>query len=218
MVVRAILFDLDGTLVDSLEDIAVALDAALVDAGLPTPTRPLVRSWIGGGAANLVRRAVDHLGRGAGPSPDDVLARFRAHYAAVPVRHTRVFAELEPELERFAASNITLGVLTNKPHDLAVKIADALLGRWPFAVIAGQRAGIPLKPDPMPALMLAEELGVQAAQCALVGDAGTDIETAHAAGMIPVGVTWGYRPREELVAARPSLLAERAADLRVLVA
>lgn len=215
MPVRAIIFDLDGTLIDSLEDIAVALDAALVDAGLPTPTRTLVRTWIGGGASNLVQRAVAHFDRT--DAAIDVLARFRAHYAAAPAVHTRVFEELEPVLDRFATSNATLAVLTNKPHDLAVHIADALLARWPFAIVVGQRPGVPLKPDPMPALMLAEELGVPADQCALVGDAATDLETAHAAGMIPVGVTWGYRPREELAAANPSLLADRAADLRVLV-
>lgn len=210
MPVRAIVFDLDGTLVDSLEDIAVALDAALEEQGIALPTRATVRSWIGGGARALVAKA-------APQAVEEVLARFRVHYAASPAVHTKVYAELEPVLDQIVRGHVALAILTNKPHDLAVRIVDDVLKRWPFATVIGQRHGIPLKPDPQPALMVAEELGVPPEHCALVGDAATDIETAHAAGMIPVGVTWGYRSREELISANPSLLVDHPADLRVLV-
>lgn len=221
--VRAIIFDLDGTLIDSLEDIAGALDAALTDHGLPPPSRAAVQGWIGGGAHRLVGRALASLVEVGGartppPSIDAVLARFRAHYTAAPVVHTRVYEGLEPVLDRFAASHVTLAVLTNKPHDLAVRIADQLLARWPFVTVVGQRPGVPLKPDPEPALMLAEELGLRAEHCVYIGDSAIDIETARGAGMLPVGVAWGYRPREELVAAAPALLADQPADLRTLVA
>jgi phosphoglycolate phosphatase len=205
---RAILFDLDGTLVDSLDDIAAALVRALADHGLPAPTRASVRSWIGGGAKTLVERAV------APGLVAPVLERFRAHYAAAPVVHTRVFPGLEVVLDGIAG-RVALAVVTNKPHELAVQIAAVTLARWPFAVVAGHRSGRALKPSPEPALAVAAELGVAPEECAFVGDAGTDVEAAHAAGMRSVAVTWGYRPREELLGAQ--LVVDEPAGLAQLV-
>jgi phosphoglycolate phosphatase len=210
---RAILFDLDGTLVDSLDDIAAALVAALADHDLPAPAREQVRAWIGGGARTLVARAL--AGRGDA-LVEPVLDRFRVHYAAAPVVHTHVYAGLPAVLDRMVSAGRTLAVLTNKPHDLAVRICDALLAPWPFAVIAGARSGVPLKPDPTPARLVAAELDVAPEACALVGDAGTDIETARAAGMIAVGVSWGFRPRDELSGAQ--LVCDEPAQLGALVA
>jgi phosphoglycolate phosphatase len=211
---RAIVFDLDGTLVDSLDDIAAALVAALADHDLPAPSRDQVRGWIGGGAGTLVKRALAAGGRDELVEP--VLARFRVHYAAAPVIHTRVYAGLPAVLDRMVSAGRTLAVLTNKPQDLAARICEALLAPWPFAVIAGQRPGVPLKPSAEPALRVAAELGVAPDACALVGDAGTDVETAHAAGMIAVGVSWGFRPRAELAGA--ALVCDEPAQLVALVA
>lgn len=209
--IRAVLFDLDGTLVDSLDDIASALDAALIDLGLPVPTRAQVRSWIGGGARNLVARAV------VAERVDAVLARFRVHYAATPVKHTRVYAGLDAVLDRFVDAGLSLAVLTNKPHALAVPICAQLLSRWPFAPILGQREGVAIKPDPASAIAIAGELGIPPDACAFVGDSAIDLETAHAAGMRAVGVTWGFRPRSELEALRPSLLADEPEHLLALL-
>src|SRR5262245_66676558 len=122
---QAILSDLDGTLVDSLEDIARALDAALADHGLALPRRDEVRSWIGGGARNLVTRAVDTS------QVDSVLARFRVHYGASPVLHTQLYPGLAAVLDRFVAAGVRLAVLTNKPQELTRAICDRLLARWP---------------------------------------------------------------------------------------
>ena len=204
---RAILFDLDGTLVDSVDDIAAALVRAMAERGLAAPARAQVRDWIGGGARTLVERAVPAA------DVDAVLVGFRAHYAAAPVVHTRVFAGLAAVLDRLT---VPLAVVTNKPHDLAVRIAAAVLAPWRFAVVTGHRAGVALKPDPEMALAAAAALGVAADACALVGDAGTDIEAAHAAGMMSVAVTWGYRPRAELVGAQ--LVIDTPAELAQLIA
>jgi phosphoglycolate phosphatase len=210
-VARALIFDLDGTLVDSLEDLAAALDAALVDHGLPTPTRAQVRTWVGGGARALVAHAV------TAAQVDPVLARFAVHYAAAPVVRTVLYPGLAPVLDELAAGH-RLAVLTNKPEPLAVAICGRLLARWPFAIIHGQRPGVPLKPDPTSALAIAHALAVEPAACAVIGDAPTDVATAHAGGMRAVGVTWGYRSRAELTAARPTLLVDRPEELRALVA
>jgi phosphoglycolate phosphatase len=206
---RAILFDLDGTLVDSLDDIAAALVGAVVDRGLPAPTRAQVRGWIGGGARRLVERAVPP------DQVDPVLARFRARYADAPVVHTRVYPGVDAILDRMAAAGHPLAVVTNKPHDLAVAICRVVLAPWPFAAVAGHRAGHALKPSPEPVLAVARELGAAPATCALVGDAGTDIAAARAAGMTAVGVTWGYGRRADLAGAQ--LVCDEPAQLLALI-
>ncbi|MBX3158415.1 MAG: HAD-IA family hydrolase [Deltaproteobacteria bacterium] len=209
MRVDAVVFDLDGTLVDSLPDIAAALGAALVDHGRPAPALAQVRDWIGGGAQALVEHAVETA------LVASVLERFRVHYRADPAAHTRIFDGLEPVLDRLAATR-KLAILSNKPHDLTTAIAGALLARWPFAAVVGGTAGAPLKPDPTTALAIAARLDVPPGRCALVGDAATDVATARAAGMAAVAVTWGYRPRAELVAANPHLLVDAPAELAAL--
>jgi phosphoglycolate phosphatase len=190
--VRAIIFDLDGTLIDSLPDIASALGYAMVELGLVPPGRELVRAWIGGGARNLVAQAV------APDLVDSVYARFQLHYAARPCAESRLYAGMPAVLDQLT---IPLAVLTNKPHALAVRICEQLLAPWPFRSFTGHQDGVPLKPDPTAALRIARELDVPPAACALVGDAGSDVATARAAGMRAIAVSWGYRPREDLAGA-----------------
>ena len=205
---RLIIFDLDGTLVDSLEDIACALDLALDDHGLSRPTRTQVRSWIGGGMRNLITKAV------APPLVDPVLARFRAHYAAAPVVHTKLYAGLDAVLDQLAP-RASLAILSNKADALTKRIAEVLLARWHFAPVIGQRDHVALKPSPDAALEIARTVGVAPADCTLVGDSEVDIATAHAAGMTGVGVSWGFRPRAELAAA--SWIADTPAELARLI-
>lgn len=207
----AVLFDLDGTLVDSLEDIARALDRAFDDHGLPRPPRSALRGWVGGGARNLVQQAVD------APLVDGILARFQHHYAAAPAEHTALYPGLAAVLDALVERGVRLAVISNKPHDLTVAIAAQLLARWPFAEIVGHRPGVPLKPDPTAALALAHALDVPPARCALVGDAATDVATARAAGMRAIAVTWGFRPRASLEAAHPDGIADHAAELLALL-
>jgi phosphoglycolate phosphatase len=203
-----VIFDLDGTLVDSAGDITAALAAAMRDAGLPTVSEATVRGWIGGGARSLIRRAV--------PSElvEAVLARFGVHYAAAPVVHSRLYPGIAAALDRLASR--PLAVLSNKPDALLGPICDRLLARWPFRAIVGQRDGVPLKPDPAAALAIAGELGAAPASCTLVGDAGSDVATARAAGMTAIAVSWGYRPRDELVAAGPARVLDDPAQLAEL--
>ncbi len=211
--IQAIIFDLDGTLVDSLEDIAAALGGALADAGLARPPIELVRGWIGDGAHSLVRRAVD--GRA---DVDAVLAAFRERYRAQPIVHTRLYDGIAAALDELAAPGRSFAVLSNKPHELTRTIAERLLGGWPFAAVLGHRPGMPLKPDPTTALVTADELGVAPTRCAFVGDSAIDVETARAAGMRAIAVTWGFRDRAELEAARPDVLVDEPRQVVAAVA
>lgn len=214
--IRAVLFDLDGTLVDSLADISSALSAALADHGLAQPAVETVQTWIGGGARNMVAHAID-AARLAPDMVDVVLARFRVHYAAAPIVETRLYPGLAPILDALVVADLRLAVLTNKPHDLAVRICGPLLAPWPFGLIIGQRPGVALKPDPGAALEVATELGVAPEDCVFVGDSAVDLDTARAAGMRSVGVSWGFRPRAELEACNPWLLVDEPAGLRALL-
>jgi phosphoglycolate phosphatase len=210
--IRAIVFDLDGTLVDSFSDIAGALDDALAAIGHAPPPRQGVRDWIGTGSRALVELAVAH---GGGGDVDVVHARFRERYRAVPIRDTAVYPGVAEVVDALAARH-RLAVLSNKPDDLTATIVAALLpGR--FAVVAGGRDGVPLKPHADAGRAVAAALGVPPEACTLVGDSAVDIAAARNAGMRSVAVTWGFRPRSELVDARPDQLVESPAELLTIL-
>jgi phosphoglycolate phosphatase len=210
--VRAVVFDLDGTLVDSLGDIAYHLNTALVESGYPARGLDEIRAWVGTGAERLVAAAVPDRAR-----VPEVLARFRAHYRAAPYDRTRIYDGLPRVLDGLARAERALAVLSNKPHDLVVAIAERLLGRWPFRAIAGERADRPKKPDPGALVAVAGELGVPIEQCVLVGDSEIDVATARAAGAPCIAVAWGLRDREVLAAARPDVLVATPAELGELL-
>ncbi len=210
--VRAVVFDLDGTLVDSLGDIIAHLNGALADHGVAARTPIEIGEWVGYGAEQLVQRAV----------PDAalvpvVLASFRARYLAQPVIETKVYDGLASVLDALAPSR-KLAVLSNKPHDLTVMVVERLLGRWPFAVVHGQHPERPRKPDPGSIRTVCAELGVAAAHAVLVGDSEVDIATARAAGIRGICVTWGLRDRAELHAAGPDVAVDTPAELGALFA
>lgn len=203
--IRAAIFDLDGTLVDSLPDIAAHLNTALAEAGLTTYSNDEVKRWVGSGAAQLVGRAVAAR-QGAGDHDtdravfEDVFARFRAHYRTAPYGRTSVFAGLAEALDAIAVDR-RVAVLSNKPHDLVVTIAEALLAKWSFAPVLGEKPGTPRKPDPTALLAIAAELDVPPGECVMVGDSEIDVATAAAAGMPSVAVTWGLCDPEVLAGA-----------------
>lgn len=209
---RALVFDLDGTLVDSLDDIMLHLNSALAEQGIATRSRAEVGEWVGYGAEHLVVRAVPHPEMVA-----DTLLRFREHYRARPVVHTQLFPQVAEVLDRISAGR-KLAVLSNKPHDLTVAVCDALLRRWPFAVIAGQRAGKPHKPDPAALLDVCAELAIAPSQCVMIGDSEVDIATARAAAVPSIAVSWGLRALDILTAAQPDHIVHTPAELAALFA
>ncbi len=211
----AVIFDLDGTLLDSLGDIAEAMNVVLDRHGLPTHPVDRYRFFVGDGIDHLVRRALPAGVDGA--ALERIAADMRAEYARRATRTTRPYPGIPELLDALVARGIPMGILTNKPHEPAVAMVRELLGRWPFPVIQGATDGLPKKPDPAGALRVAGALGVPPGRCLYVGDTGTDMRTARAAGMVPVGVLWGFRPREELEAAGARHLIDRPGELLRLV-
>lgn len=212
---QAAIFDLDGTLADSLADIAGHMNAVLRDNGLPELALDSYRDLVGGGVELLAERA---KGNHSDSSIDvaTLVGAFRARYRAVPVRHTRPYPGMIELLDTLRSRAIPLGVLSNKPHALTRTVVSTLFSATLFAEVYGEREGRARKPDPSTAIDIAALLGHPPARCAFVGDTDVDIETAHRAGMHAVGVAWGFRPREELLAAGAHTIVETPADLLAL--
>ena len=211
---QAVIFDLDGTLVDSLADIASAMNEVLERHGFPAHPVGAYRRFVGDGMERLVRRALPPVGE---EIVVRVLEDMRRTYARRALRTTRPYPGIPDLLDRLAARGVPFAVLTNKPHEPAVAMVRALLGRWPFAAVQGAVPGRPRKPDPAGALELARRLGVTPEGCLFVGDTPTDMATAAAAGMVPVGVLWGFRTEPELRDAGARFLIERPLDLLSLL-
>ncbi|WP_309888128.1 HAD family hydrolase [Archangium sp.] len=207
---RAALFDLDGTLVDSLQDIREAMNHALALHGLPVHPLSDYRRFVGEGVRVLVARAVP---TGREDVHAAVLAAYQAHYAEHHLKHTRPYPGVLGVLSRLAGEGVKLAVLSNKPDAATRKLVAALLPDVPFGAVYGERTGVPRKPDPTAALGIATELGVEPGDCAFIGDTAVDMDTARAAGMYSVGVTWGFRDVEELQAHGARALAHTADEL-----
>ena len=207
---RLAVFDLDGTLVDSVDDLHVSVNHALAVVGLPPRTREEVRGFVGEGARVLLERAVGPRAELVEPA----LAAWRAHYAEHCLDRTVAYPGIPALL---AGAGRVLAVHTNKPGAMARKIL-AGLGLLPrfAAVLGGDEA--PRKPDPAGLLALMARAGATPAETVFVGDSRHDVETARAAGVAMVAVTWGLSTRDELARAGASVLAESSADLARWVA
>jgi phosphoglycolate phosphatase len=191
----AFLFDMDGTLVDSLEDIGRSMNAVLEELGHPTHTIEAYRTLVGDGARALVERALPAHARA---EIDDALRHYKARYRTHLVVRSRPYDGIVPMLEALASRGAALAVVTNKPHDAALEIVDRLFPTVRFAAVLGQKDGVPHKPDPTGPVSIARTLGVAPSDTFFVGDTDTDMQTANNAGMIAVGVLWGFRGRDEL--------------------
>ncbi|RKH94636.1 HAD family hydrolase [Corallococcus sp. AB004] len=210
MRLRAVLFDLDGTLVDSLGDIATAMNHALQQHGLPPHPEAAYLRFVGEGVAKLAERAT-----ASAPAAlqGQVLATYHAYYDTHLFDRTCAYPGVEAALAELAAEGIRLGVLSNKSDDFVKRLAARLLPGVTFTAVYGERPGIPRKPDPTAALALAAELGVAPDACGFVGDTSVDMDTAKAAGMYGVGVTWGFRTAEELHAHGARAVVSSAGEL-----
>ena len=191
----AAIFDLDGTLVDSLRDIADAANHALTRMGLPTHPLPRYKSFAGQGLPNLFRAA---LGPGAQDRLDEAVALFKPYYAEHKYDTTGPYAGIPDMLESLHHAGVRLGVLSNKPDPVTRDVVDALFGGVPWHAVRGHRAGYAPKPDPASCFELLEELDAAPRATAFIGDTMADMLTATATGCFAVGVSWGFRSVEEL--------------------
>ena len=206
----AVIFDLDGTLIDSLDDLTAAANHAIAPYGIGAHDRNACRMMIGDGAEMLIRRA---LGDDHAEDLSDALERFKQFYAQHMTDHTRLYPGVAELLDALTQQKIPMAVLSNKPHTATKRVVSDLLDRWSWTDVVGQRDGIPIKPDPTAALAMCEQCSWPIHQCWFVGDSANDILTGRHAGMTPVGVTWGMRPKQELTEAGAQILIDHPSEL-----
>jgi len=210
---RLLVFDLDGTLVDSSHDLAAATNAALARLVPGAPVIPLedVVSFVGEGARLLVERSLRHAALDL--SPDDVLPVFFDCYAARLLDTTRLYPGVAEALD--ALAGCTLAVLTNKPGPFSRTILEGLGVASRFARIWGYGDVAARKPDPAGLLRMVEELGTRPAEAWMIGDSAVDVRTGRAAGVRVAGVAWGLDPAG-MRAAQPDRLLDSAAEIPLL--
>ena len=209
---RAVIFDLDGTLLDTLGDIANSCNNALMKHGFPTHPIDAYRYFVGDGAAMCVKRALPEGNRDDG-TVRRCLEAYSEYYGRNWDVRTRPYDGVPEMLDVLKKRGLVLAVLSNKPHDFTQICVAELLPHWSFECVQGVSDDVPPKPDPTGAAKVAAALGTSADEILYVGDSDTDMKTATAAGMFAVGVLWGFREADELSANGARKLIAKPADL-----
>lgn len=211
----AVIFDLDGTLLDTLDDLADSANEALAACGFPAHPVDAYRTFVGDGMAVLIERILPEASRTTG-EVNRVLEVYRAAYGRRWKAKTRPYPGIEELLTGLTAGGIPLAVLSNKPQAYTEICMAHFLGHHRFELIFGQRDHVTRKPDPAGAHEIAAELGLDVTEILFIGDTATDMDTATAAGMIPVGVLWGFRQEAELRAHGAQHLVGRPEEILAL--
>jgi phosphoglycolate phosphatase len=206
-----LIFDLDGTLVDSLQGISASLNRALAASCLPTHEAAAVRGFIGNGARILIQRAtpVD----ASADLLDTVEQAFKTDYDSTWPVGTVAYPNITDLLEILQSRDYPLAVLSNKPHPFTATMVSQMFPTIRFSSVLGQRPGIPHKPDPTGALEIAGALQRLPENCAVIGDSTMDIETARNAGMRAIAVTWGFHDRKRLTDAGADAMVDSPGEL-----
>ncbi len=214
--IKVFIFDLDGTLINSLADIAEAVNRALDEHGFPRRPLGLFPQFIGEGVHKLVERAVPGE---ALPGIDipGMMADYQRHYAETWHEQTVPYAGIETVIRVLRAAGMLTAVLSNKPDHFTKLCCDHFFPAGSFAAVVGAREGVPRKPHPAAGLDLARQLGVFPEECAYVGDSGLDMQFAVNTGMFPLGVLWGFRGEDELRANGASRLVARPEEILSLL-
>jgi len=206
---KAVIFDLDGTLLNTLEDLTDSMNCVLKRNRLPEHNLAAYRYFVGDGIEMLVRRALPFE-----VASENDFQRFvremKSEYASRWLLKTRPYPGVPEMLAAFAAAGIAMAVLSNKPDDASNEIVKSLLPNIDFRIVLGATPERPKKPDPSAALEIASRLGISPEDFLFMGDTSIDMQTACAAGMFPVGALWGFRPAEELIASGAKVLAAEA--------
>ena len=203
-------FDLDGTLVDSVADIAASTNRVFEAAGRSAHPLDAFRQFVGSGVSDLIARAAPDAGDAERASLE---CAFRIDYAEHLLDQTVVFDGMREVLDKLAAAGIALAVLSNKPHAMTRTVTEALLGDVGWLEIFGHRDGTEKKPNPSSLLELATLANAAADKVVLVGDTPIDVQTAANAGAHGVAVSWGFRGPDELRQAGATYVADRASDV-----
>ncbi|MBU2643992.1 HAD-IA family hydrolase [bacterium] len=212
----AVLFDMDGTLLDTLEDLGLAANRMLAAQNFPQHPLDAYRYFVGEGALNLVTRTLPEEKRDE-ETVNRCLQVFLENYDLNWKETTRLYPGVADMLDNLQSQGYRLAILSNKPQEFTQKCTTAFLSRWTFEEVWGKRDGIPRKPDPAGALKIAAAMDLAPSDFLYLGDTRIDMETASAAGMFPIGALWGFRTKEELLASGARALLQTPMDMLQLL-
>jgi len=209
---QACIFDLDGTLLNTIEDIATAMNSSLAAVDCPQYSASYYKRLVGQGLDMLIKLALPE-NKNNNETINQVKILFRKEYLLHLTDTTCPYPGIPELLDQLVKQKIKLAVLSNKPHEMTLLSVERLLSAWPFQIIMGAEAERVKKPDPAGALLIADKLGIQPEHILFIGDSDVDIRTARYAGMRPVGVTWGFRSKEELIESGADILISEPLEL-----
>ncbi len=209
---KLVIFDLDGTLIDTIADLAASVNEALAACGFPVHTVDAYRFFVGNGISKLFERALPE-----GEKTEANILRMRqlflTHYSRHNTEKSMPYPGIPELLDRLDKAGVLLAVASNKYHEGTCRLIGHFFGSVPFVKVLGQREGIPPKPDPSIVQEIMAASGVRKEEVLYVGDSGVDMQTAHLADVDACGVTWGFRPRAELEICQPAYIVDRPGDI-----
>lgn len=208
---KAVIFDLDGTLLYTLGDISLAVNTALNEFNMQSQSEESYKKFVGHGLRETLKRAC------TGECPEEILdkayLRVIEEYNNKPVETTRPYDEIPELLNELISRGLKLAVLSNKEDRLVKHIAGKLLSDWPFSTVRGILPDVPIKPNPFVVHQILKGMDVKQEEALFVGDSGVDMKTAVNSGLTGVGVTWGYRDIIELTEAGAGILIDKPGEL-----
>ncbi len=210
---KAVIFDLDGTLINSLQDLADSVNLMLAGYGYPQHTIEEYRYFVGNGSRKLIERSLPAEKAVSAEFVAEALRKYKKIYEGRILEKTRSYKGIIETLDQLHEMGIPMGICTNKHMEAANMIVKILFKPGIFQEVIGDREGYPRKPDPTTVLEIAQKLGAKPEETAYLGDSSVDMQTAVRAGFLPVGVLWGFRDRAELEENGAQVLLEKPADL-----
>jgi phosphoglycolate phosphatase len=213
---KAIIFDLDGTLLNTLHDISNSINRILSSHSFPTHSKDVYRYFIGNGSMTLIERALPHNQRNA-KTIQLCHTEFTNDYVQNWNVESFAYDGVSEMLDALCVRNIRLAILSNKPHDFTLKCVQAHLNQWPFEIVLGQQEKIPKKPDPAGALWISQKMDILPSEFLYLGDSSVDMTTAISAGMFPAGALWGFRTKKELIKAGANAILNHPLEILSLI-
>lgn len=206
--IRCCIFDLDGTLLNTLEALTYTTNLVLNEFGYAPVGAEQVKQFVGDGYRMQVKRALQYSGDKALIHYEEALTVYMRLFAEHCLYHVRPYDGIPELLETLKAQKIRIAVLSNKPHERTVETIEAVFGKGYFDIVAGQKDDIPKKPDPAGVNRILEVFGCKPEECLYFGDTNTDMQTGLNAKAHTVGVSWGFRNRKELEDFHPDFVID----------
>jgi phosphoglycolate phosphatase len=214
---KVCIFDLDGTLTDTVESLTYSVNATLSELGLSQITEEQCKAFVGSGARKLIERSLKAAGDPELLHVENAMEVYGRVFKENCTYHVAPYEGIVEMLDTLKTLGVRLAVLSNKPHLQTKDVVATFFGADIFTCVQGQQEGIPRKPDPAAVFMIAKELNVATEECLYIGDSDVDMQTGNAAGVTTIGVTWGFRSREVLKENGAAYIVDKAQEIISIV-